>query len=208
MINRVDTRSRTRGKSPVEFTYQGVGIPKSRKVIDKDGLAIVMDKDGNQVKYAFNDKGELIPNDSGITVDDKGNITLPEGMRFVEVDDLDVSELAKGDFNGVVELYGSVQSDVPVMERIAFAALNYFNETARSAASPVKEIEVDDELAPIVTALTDAGLLTADTASVWRRSVSTSAKLMEIPRIKIAEMTKEYKAAITKGVKFPEAVAE
>ena len=49
MLELVTARARTRGKSPVEFTYQAVGRLRPRKVLDKEGNPVKR-ADGSEVE--------------------------------------------------------------------------------------------------------------------------------------------------------------
>jgi hypothetical protein len=65
-IELVTVKARTRGKSPVEFQYQGVGKITPRKVKDKDNQDIVLvtitvdDKAGKAGRLRYDKDGKLI----------------------------------------------------------------------------------------------------------------------------------------------------
>jgi hypothetical protein len=150
----VTARARTRGKSPVEFTYQGYGKLAPRKVTGKDGEAVKRE-DGTEI----------------------------------EVDDLEVEGIVTAeDFDSVLALFdGNI---VKMLEATLIAK----NAENRKAASPVTETVTEDELSPIVAAMLENGILADKDVAVWRRTVSTASKQVEMSRLDYAGMTKEFKA--------------
>lgn len=181
-IAKTTFRARTRGKSPKKFTFEGVGTAKERKVTDAENNPIVEGKDGKQVSYKYEKKDGkyTVESADGITVDDKGNLVLPEGFNFVLVDDADVEAIAP-------------KEDAPQEEKAAFVkeiltnlfagdyrtfgivALKGYNDIARDkAAEPFRSVtQKEDELAEIVTLLRENKVLaTAEEETNWRRKVS------------------------------------
>lgn len=190
----VDVRARTRGKSPQEFTYKGVGKVETRKVMDKDNQPIVLDSTGKAVDYGFDKDGKLTEASKvlGFAQDEKsGDITLPEGFRYIEVDDLNTSGVTT-ELQDVVDLYGANGIENP-LQAIIDDSLFGFNIRQRKAASPTTEVDKDDELTPIINDMVAAGILSKDNVGTWRRSVTTSANLMEVDKLSVAEMSKEVK---------------
>lgn len=174
----VTVRARTRGKSPVEFTYQGYGKPVERKVMGKDNTPLVM-KAGVAVEP---------------TKDKDGEIVLQEGESYIFVDDLNVEgSVTEADFDAVLAIFGG--DIVKVLE----GALVAKNAANRKEASPVSETVTEDELTPIVAALTEAGILKSEDVAVWRRNVTSGSKLVEMARIDYVKLTKEYKAGVKAG---------
>ena len=198
-LNLVTVRSRTRGKSPQEFQFQGIGRLAERRVLDKDNQPIVLDKDGNAVAptYEKDEKGQ--PTDK---------VVLEEGQRFVFVDDISAAGITNNP-QEVLDLFGTIParkvkdaegnevddpSDTPV-QRMIDGALNWYNVLARKEASPVTEQVSEDELTPIVSDLIAKGLLTEESSATWRRAVTSGAKAIDMKRVDFAKMTKEYKAS-------------
>lgn len=187
-------RARTRGKAPKEFTFQGVGKPETRKVQDADGNPIVLDSDGKQVAYKLEKKdGKYVySGDERISSDEKGNLTLSAGLRYVEVDDVDVSGLLPNEAaeNASDEekqaarkaLLDFIQDVIRNLYKgsarnAAIGMLQYFNETQRNDAAP-KTAPAEDILAPIVAAIRAAvGDKEFDEKAegTWRRSVTMGA---------------------------------
>lgn len=172
MLNLVTVQARTRGKSPQMFSYQGVGRLTEREVLGKDGETI-KDAEGNPVKVHDIDA-------SGVTDDVNEVLNLFGTIPARKIKDAEGNEVDD-------------PKDTP-LQRVIDGALNWFNVLARKAASPVSEAAPsEDELTPIVAELIAAGILTEDTSAVWRRTVTTGAKSVEMERIDFAKMTKEYK---------------
>lgn len=182
----VTVKARTRGKSPQEFSYQGVGRITEREV---------MSGKEEQAKNA----------DGTPKVDEQGKpVMVPAPVRredgsAVTVHDIDASGIVPGTpegLNEVIELFGKIpaknEQDTP-LQRIIDGALNWYNVQARKAASPVTEQVTEDELTPIVTELVSKGILSEDNVAVWRRNVTSGAKLVEMDRLDYVKMTKEYK---------------
>ena len=192
----VTVRARTRGKSPVEFQYQGVGKLTPRKVLDADNQAIVLGADGKAVLYTFDKEGKVVSED-GITQDEKGELILAEGQRYVVLDDVDATGLTEN-LQDVIDLYGAAGNANP-MQAVIDGGLNWFNLSQRKSASPVVETISEDELTPVIAAMVKAGTIAEENVSVWRRTVTSGAKSVEMDRLTFAAMTKEYKAAKKAG---------
>lgn len=163
--------------------------------MDKDNQPIVLNAKGEQVLYSFDKENKLIAEDATLTADKDANLILPEGYSYIEVQDLDASGVTDN-LQEVIDLFGTIpakdEKDTP-LQRVIDGALNWFNVQARKAASPVAEVEKDDELTPLVTDMVKNGVLAQDNVAVWRRAVSTGAKSIEVTRLEFAEMTKEVK---------------
>lgn len=192
----VTVRARTRGKAPQSFTYSGVGKLTERKVIGKSGNPIVLNAKGEQVDYAFDKDGKLETVDASLTVDDKGNLVLPEGYSYDVVDDIDASGLTS-DVQEAIDFLGTLSSEQrggkEPLQFMIDGSLNYANIMARKAASPVTEVQTEDELTPIIAEMVQHGILNEDSIPVWRRNVTSGAKLVEMERSDYVKMTKEYK---------------
>lgn len=226
-LNLVTARARTRGKSPVEFDYQAVGRLSPRKVTDKNGNPILMSVDskndkgevvkGEQVKYELKkdkDGKESLPFEN----DSEGNPIAPEGTRFVEVDDVISSGLTES-MQEVLDLAGSLsekergyvnvtdaegkvsQVAKTPLQCIIDWSLDGFNYLSRKNAAPVTEQVTEDELTPVTLALVSAKIMTEQEATNWRRTVTTTAKMLEQNRMDFAKVTPQYKKLIASGWK-------
>lgn len=209
MLNLVTARARTRGKSPVEFTFQAVGRLKPRFVTDKDNNPILVDNEGKPVKYSLkkDDKGkESLP----FELNSEGNPIAPEGTRFVEVDDILTSGVTEK-LEDVLELFGALSEDErgkrTPLQMVIDSALDGFNHNQRKNAAPVSEQVTEDELTPITAALSEKGILSEQDATTWRRTVTGTAKLMEMERLDFAKTTPQYKKLIAAGWKPAETAA-
>jgi hypothetical protein len=195
MLNLVTARARTRGKSPVEFQYQAIGRLIPRKVTDKDGNAIIVNDKNEQVKYSFDKDGKLNPVE-GISQNDKGELVVSGNLRLVEVDDVEVKGVTS-EFQDALDLFGSLteeeRSGRSPLQMAIDSCLDGFNYASRKKASPVSEQVQEDELAPIVQALISNKILSDEDSTVWRRSVTTAAKLMEMDRVSYAKITPAFK---------------
>lgn len=182
MLELVTARARTRGKAPQEFTYQGYGKIETRKVMGKDNEPLVIGAYGKAVEPVKDKDGEIV---------------LAEGQHYIEVDDLDVKGIIGEDgLPEVLALFGG--NIVELLE----AGIKQKNVDNRKAASPVTEVVTDDELTPYVNAMIEAKILDDKTASVWRRTLTGTAKMFEWTRIDTMLKTKEYKA-LDKAGKVP-----
>lgn len=201
MLNLVTARARTRGKSPVEFTYQAVGRLVARKVMDKNGNPILVDSDNNVVKYELkkdNDGNESLP----FELDSNKEPIAPEGTRFVEVDDV----LTKGvteDFQEVLDLAGKLSESErdgrTPLQFVIDATLDGINYANRKSAAPITEQVTEDELTPITKALVEHKILSEQDATIWRRTMTGTAKLMDLNRIDFAKTSPQYKKLIAAG---------
>lgn len=185
MLNLVTVKARTRGKTPKEFTYEGVGKLELRTVMSgKD-----------EVKK--DEKGAPVLDEDGKPKMVQAPLRNEDGSE-VQVHDIDASGVTS-DLQDVINLFAKVpakdEKDTP-LQRVIDGALNWYNVLARKAASPVVEVVTEDELSPIVAELITAGLLTEDNASVWRRNVTSGAKLIDTDRLDYVKMTKEYKKLV------------
>lgn len=201
MLNLVMARARTRGKSPVEFTYQAVGRLSSRKVSDKDGNPILVDGEGNVVKYSLKKvegKKDSLPFEN----DSEGNPIAPEGTRFVEVDDVLTTGVSE-DLQEVLDLFGSLseneRSKRTALQMVIDSALDGYNYASRKSAAPVTEQVTEDELTPITQALVEHGILSEQDATTWRRTMTGTAKMMDLNRLDFAKTSPQYKKLIAKG---------
>lgn len=186
MLELVTVKARTRGKTPKEFTYQGVGKLTEREVMSADE------------EPAKNEDGTPKLDAEGKPVMEKAPVRDAQGNP-VKVDDIDATGLVPGTPEGlqeVIELFGKIpakdEKDTP-LQRIIDGALNWYNVQARKAASPVVEVTNEDELTPIVNELVEAKILKADDVAVWRRTITSAAKLMEMDRVTYAKMSPHYK---------------
>lgn len=207
MLNLVTARARTRGKSPVEFTFQAVGRLKPRKVNDKNGNPILVDSEGNPVKYELKkdkDGNETLPFEK----DSQGNPVAPEGTRFVEIDDIETNGLTDN-LQEVLDFLGSLseaeRNGRTPLQMAIDSALDGYNYASRKSAAPVSEQVTEDELTPITTAMVEYKVLNEQDATTWRRTITSSAKLMETDRLQFAKMTPQYKKLIAAGYKPAEA---
>lgn len=218
MLNLVTARARTRGKSPVEFTFQAVGRLAPRFVSDKDGNPILVDGEGKQVKYSLKKVGdkEELPFEK----DSKGNPVAPEGTRFVEVDDVQSNGLTDN-LQEVIDLFGALSEkergtvtvsetdaegkvttkQVPrsPLQMVIDSALDGYNYASRKSAAPVTEQVTEDELTPITQAMVEKGILSEQDATTWRRTMTGTAKLMEVDRLTFAKTSPQYKKLIAAG---------
>lgn len=175
-------RARTRGKSPKKFTFQGVGNPVARKVQDKDGNPIVEKADGTQVEYTYEKKDGkyTVASADGITVDDKGNLVLPDGLSFVEVDDADVEAIAPKEDASAADKQSFVKDILTNLfngdyRTFGIVALKGFNDIQRDkAAEPLRAVQQkEDELSEIVALMREHKVLTSDEQETkWRRGVT------------------------------------
>ena len=174
----VTVRARTRGKNPQEFQYQGVGRLTERPVLTGEKEVIKKIVDGKEV------------------AEEVAKPVRREDGSEVKVDDIDASGLVEGTPQGlqeVISLFGTIKSETPALQRVIDGALNWFNVLQRKAASPVQEQVTEDELTPLVTELVAKGILSADDVSVWRRTITSGAKLVEMDRLEYVKMTPQYK---------------
>jgi hypothetical protein len=214
MLSLVTARARTKGKTPKEFTFQAVGRLSPRKVNDKDNNPILVDAEGNQVKYTLvkKDGKDVLPFDVN---SDKEPIA-PEGTRFIEVDDILTTDVTEK-FEDVLELFGSLSEDergyknvtdaegkvtkvaVTPLQMVINSALDGYNYNSRKNAAPVTEQVTEDELTPITLALVAKGILNEQDATTWRRNITGGAKLMEQNRLEFAQSSPQYKRLIKAG---------
>ena len=229
MLNLVTARARTRGKSPVEFTFQAVGRLSPRFVTDKDGNPVLVDNEGKSVKYALKkvkdkDGKETDKTELPFELDSEKNPIAPEGTRFVIVDDVETSGLTDS-MQEVLDLAGSLTDDergyITVNETVKDAegketitakkvartplqcvidwSLDGFNYLSRKNAAPVSETVTEDELTPITAALVHFNILDEQAATTWRRTVTGTAKLMEMTRMDFTKTTPQYKKLLKAG---------
>jgi hypothetical protein len=177
-------RARTRGKAPKKFSFQGVGNPKARKVSDADGNPIVENAEGKQVTYKYEKNKETgkysVESADGITLDDKNNLVLPDGLSFVEVDDADVEAIAPKEDASQDEKAAFVREILSNLfagdyRTFGIVALKGYNDIARDkAAEPFRTVQTkEDDLAEIVDLLKTHKVLTSDADETnWRRKVS------------------------------------
>lgn len=215
MLSLVTARARTRGKSPVEFTYQAVGRLQPRKVNDKDGNPILVDSEGKQVKYSLvkvkdKDGKETDKTELPFEKDSEGNPVAPEGTRFVEVDDVLTSGVTDN-MQEVLDLIGAMsEADRGKRSATQFlidSALDGINYANRKNAAPVTEQVTEDELTPITAALVEKGILSEQDATTWRRTMTGTAKLMEIDRLTFAKTSPQYKKLLAAGYTEPASAA-
>lgn len=212
MLNLVTARSRTRGKTPKEFTFQAVGRLKARNVEDKDGNPILVDEEGKQVKYSLVKKDEKseIATELPFQKTESGDLIAPEGTRFLVVDDVETSGLTDS-MQEVLDLFGTLTEDErgkrTVNQFAIDALLDGFNYQARKNAAPVTEQVTEDELTPITLALVEKKILSDTDATTWRRTITSSAKLMEMNRLDFATKSPQYKKLLASGWKPAEKVA-
>lgn len=168
----VKVHARTRGKSPQEFDYMGVGKVTPRPVLGKDGAELKRE-DGSIVTVDDIDA-------SGATEDVNDVISLFATIPARTIKNENGEEVPD-------------PKDTP-LQRFIDGGLNWFNVLARKAASPVTETVTEDELSPIVAQFIEHGIFTGENdESTWRRAVTQSAKLFEMERIDAAKQTKQYK---------------
>lgn len=200
MLNLVIARARTRGKSPVEFTYKGIGRLVTRKVTDKDGNPIILSKNDKgeevQVKYSYDKDGKLTSDNPALTQAEDKSLVLGAGLRYVEVDDFDTKS-ATENFQEVLDLFGTLSEDergkrTPLQMAID-SSLDGFNYLSRKTASPVSEQVTEDELQPLVNALIAAKVLTEEDSTIWRRAMTTAAKVMEQDRLEFAKTSPAFR---------------
>ena len=182
MLSLVTVKARTKGKTPVEFTYQGVGKLEERPVRTKDG-----DK---QV--------DLIVDGKSIIVHDVDAAGITSDMAEV---------VALFDANPLVDKDG-IKVETTSLQRIIDGALNWFNVQNRKAASPSVEIEKEDELTPLVSALIDGRILNGDNEGTWRRTVTMAAKQTDMERIEYVRLTKEFKALRKQNQKLADSLVK
>jgi hypothetical protein len=206
----VTARARTRGKSPVEFQYQAVGRLQPRKVMDKDGNPILVDADSKVVKYEINKDEKTGKLSLPFENDSEGNPVAPEGTRFVEVDDVVTSGLSDN-LQEVLDLFGALSEDErnkrTPLQMVIDSALDGYNYTSRKSAAPVTEQITEDELTPITAALVEHKILSEQDATTWRRTMTGTAKLMEVNRLTFAQSSPQYKKLIAAGWKPAETAA-
>lgn len=176
----VTVKARTRGKTPVEFSYQGVGKLTERTVMSG--------------------KEEPAKNEDGTPkLDEKGQPVMVQAPARdaqgnpITVHDVDVNGITT-DVQDVINLFAShpVEGKTPA-QRLIDGALLGFNIEQRKAASPVVEVDKEDELTPLITELIAKSILSQDDVAVWRRNITSGAKMVEVSRLEYAEMTKEVK---------------
>lgn len=221
MLNLVTARARTRGKSPVEFQFQAVGRLKPRFVTDKDNNPILVSGDGTEknpttvVKYSLVKEKDKDGKETGkeklpFKLDSTGNPIAPEGTRFIEVDDVQTSGVTDN-LQDVLDLFGSLTDDErgkrTALQMVIDSALDGFNYASRKNAAPVSEQVTEDELTPITAALSEYKILDEQNATTWRRTVTGTAKLMEMERLAFAKTTPQYKKLIAAGWKPVESAA-
>lgn len=201
-LNLVTARARTRGKSPVEFTYQAVGRLAARKVSDKDGNPILVDSEGKQVKYSLRKNDKTGKDELPFENDSEGNPVAPEGTRFVEVDDVLTSGLSDN-LQEVLDLFGALseaeRGKRTPLQMVIDSSLDGYNYASRKSAAPVTEQVTEDELTPITAALVEHKILSEQDATTWRRTMTGTAKLMEIDRLTFAKTSPQYKKLIAAG---------
>lgn len=199
----VTARARTRGKSPQEFSFKAVGRLRPRKVIDKDGNAIVVNEKNEPVKYSFDKEGKVIGSDL-ITQNEKGELVLSGNLRFVEVDEVETNGVTE-DFQDVLNLFGTLSEDErgkrSPLQMVIDSALDGYNYSSRKSAAPVTEQVTEDELTPLTTALVEHKIMSDTEATTWRRTITQAAKLMDTDRLEYAKMTPQYKKLIKAGYK-------
>lgn len=179
MFNLTTFRARTRGKAPKEFTFQGVGKAVARILKDKDNNPQVKDSTGKLVEYSYKRENDKWTASAPMSVDEKGQLVIPEGYSFVTVDDVDVSGLVpetatmdelKSFLTPVVALYGG---EAKGLRGMLLGALKNFNEEQKQNAAPVSETVKEDDLAEIVNLLRENKIYTTDEEiSAWRRRIS------------------------------------
>ena len=201
MLSLVTARARTKGKTPVEFSYQAVGRLVARNVKDKDSNPILVDSEGKNVKYELKkdkDGKESLPFEN----DSEGNPIAPEGTRFVVVDDVETNGLTDN-FQEVLDLFGSLTDDErgkrSALQMVIDSALDGFNYQSRKNAAPVTEQVTEDELTPITLGLVEHKILSEQDATTWRRNITGIAKTMEQPRMTFAVASPQYKKLLAKG---------
>lgn len=178
----------------------GVGKTTERIVNDVDGNGIVVGAYGEPVKYIV--MGEKIPGKDrtktlieglGVTKDKDGNYVLGEGLAWITVHDVDVSQVYSADQAGLNEGIKALSEFGDGVKLAATALAIYYNELARDLVSPKAE-ERPDELGDLVAALIGAGLLTDKSSGVWRRTVTSGADATGMERLDFAGQTKVVKA--------------
>lgn len=191
MLELVTARARTRGKAPVEFTYQAVGRLRPRAVKDKEGKDVLR-KDGSKVE-----------------VDDVETFLVTDSLQ-------DVIDLY-GTLNDDERKVGD-KVRAPLQCVIDYA-LEGYNQMSRDKAAPVSEQVVEDELTPITVAMVEYGVFTDTTddkgnvteakthATTWRRAVTQAAALFGTSRLEYAQQFPQYKALLAKGWKPAENAA-
>src|SRR3990167_7488108 len=207
-ITKVSIKARTRGKGPKEFVDVGVGKLTERIVNDADGNGLVVDEEGNQVKYIAmgpkvegKDRTKTLIEGLGVTKDKDGNFVLSPDVAYITVHDVNVhgvldagkgQETLKEAMALLSEFPAKDESDTPA-QRLLDAALSFYNDMAREAVAPKAE-EKPDELGSLVAELITAGLLTEKSSANWRRSVSMGATATGQSTSVFAEMTVPVKA--------------
>lgn len=188
----VKVRARTRGKTPQEFVFQGVGKVTSRPVMsdkEEQDYTEVKREDGTTEKVLlFEDKERTIPKMVKAPV-------RRENGSIVEVDDLDVKGLTN-DLGEVANLYKSIYPSATPEQLQGYViegSLEYFNALQRKAASPVAIPEADD-LQPWIEKFVAAGIMKAEDSAVWRRSFTTGKKQTEMETEDYIKLTREFKA--------------
>lgn len=217
-LSLVTVRARTRGKTPAEFQFQGIGRLSPRRVSDKDGNDILVDKDGKTVKYVTGvDKDDNPTYDTTKVTVVEGKLQAAEGYRFVEVDDVNPHGLTNS-IQEVLDLFGTIpaktitvkaedgtESEQPdpadsPMQRVIDYALDGFNYLSRKDASPVAEpVASEDEFTPLYDVLVSKGYVKADDIQTWRRNVTQSANAMDMDKADIFWALKPVKLAVKAG---------
>ena len=212
-VVKVSIKARTRGKGPKEFVYVGVGKLTERIVNDADGNGLVVDGEGNQVKYIAmgpkiegKDRTKTLIEGLGVTKDKDGNFVLSPDVAYITVHDVDVhgvldaskgQESLKEAMALLAEFPAVDETDTPA-QRLLDAALEHYNELARALVAPKAE-EKPDELGSLVVELITAGLLTEKSSANWRRSVSMGATATGMEVLAFAELTKDVKTLRAKA---------
>lgn len=203
-INTVTVRARTRGRAGKEFTHVGVGKIEERNVAGKEG-PIVVDKDGKELEYSYAKDGKVVSSD-GITQNDKGELVLPTGARYLVVDDVDASGTVNVEQNPaalqeVVDFINANRSIIALDEKtsalqfVIDGVLNWFNVQARKVASPTVTVDATDELTPLVSDMIAAGIMKAEDEKAWRTGIAYMRKMEDdLSKTDAANRTKQVKA--------------
>ena len=141
------------------------------------------------VLFTYEGIGKLVPR----KVIGKGGKAIQFDGKDLTVDDLDVDGFVDdNDLDNVLDVTGGS------MARMLTFALVGFNMAQRDAASPVSEGQAaTDELTDMVNAMIAADILTADTATVWRRSITQGAQAQGVARYNFA-VTSKYGRKLAK----------
>lgn len=185
MLELVNVKARTRGKSPQLFEYNGVGRLTEREVLSGEKEQKV----GEDGKPVFEEDGKTPVLVAGTIKDENGKPLVVHDIDATGI----VDASAEGALDEVIALFSSVSSEKAPLQRIVDGALNWFNVLQRKAASPVVEVDKDDELSPIIAEMVAYGILKAEDVPVFRRNVTSGAGMTEQPKLEYIKLLKHWK---------------